>query len=310
MKKISIIIPVYFNELNLHKTYDILKKDVLDKLPDLGFDYEIIFVDDGSKDRSFEILKELKSKNNKIKIIKLSRNFGSINSSLAGIYKSSGDCLSILAADLQDPPEIILKMLEKWQEGYKTCIASRESRNDPIISKFFSLLFYKIFKKIALKNMPSGGFDLFLIDRQVIDFIKQSNEKNSSFIGQIIWGGFKTFEIKYVRKKRENGKSKWTFAKKFKYFIDYIVAFSYTPIRFVSLFGILISFFSFVYLAIIIYNYFNNNIEIKGWASIFSLILFTSGIQMASIGVIGEYIWRSLDQVRGRPNYIIDDIIE
>lgn len=310
MKKLSIIIPIYFNELNLNKTYDVLKKDVLDKLPNLGFDYEIICIDDGSKDRSFEILKELKSKNDKIKIIKLSRNFGSINASLAGIYKSSGDCLSLLSADLQDPPAIIIEMLGKWQEGYKTCIASRESRHDPIISKFFSNLFYKIFRKIALKDMPSGGFDLFLIDRQVIDLIKNSNEKNSSFNGQIIWSGFKTFEIKYTRQKREDGKSRWTFAKKFKYFIDYIVAFSYTPIRFVSLFGIFISFCSFIYLAVIIFNYFNNNIEIRGWASIFSLILFTSGVQMASIGIIGEYIWRSLDQTRNRPNYIIDEIIE
>jgi dolichol-phosphate mannosyltransferase len=310
MKKLSIIIPIYFNELNLNKTYDVLKKYVLDKLPNLGFDYEIICIDDGSKDRSFEILKELKSKNDKIKIIKLSRNFGSINASLAGIYKSSGDCLSLLSADLQDPPAIIIEMLEKWQEGYKTCIASRQSRNDPIISKFFSNLFYKIFRKIALKDMPSGGFDLFLIDRQVIDLIKNSNEKNSSFLGQIIWSGFKTFEIKYTRQKREDGKSRWTFAKKFKYFIDYIVAFSYTPIRFVSIFGIFISFCSFIYLAVIIYNYFNNNIEIRGWASIFSLILFTSGVQMASIGIIGEYIWRSLDQTRNRPNYIIDEIIE
>lgn len=310
MKKLSIIIPVYFNELNLNKTYDVLKRDVLDKLPNLGFDYEIICIDDGSKDRSFEILKELKSKNDKIKIIKLSRNFGSINAGLAGIYKSSGDCLSLLAADLQDPPAIIIEMLEKWQEGYKTCIASRESRSDPIIDKFFSNLFYKIFRKIALKDMPSGGFDLFLIDRQVIDFIKNSNEKNSSLHGQIIWSGFKTFELKYTRQKREDGKSKWTFAKKFKYFIDYIVAFSYAPIRFVSLFGIFISFCSFIYLAVIIFNYFNNNIEIKGWASTFSLILFTSGIQIASIGIIGEYIWRSLDQTRNRPNYIIDEIIE
>ena len=169
---------------------------------------------------------------------------------------------------------------------------------------------YKIFRKIALKDMPSGGFDLFLIDRQVIDLIKNSNEKNSSFLGQIIWSGFKTFEIKYTRQKREDGKSRWTFAKKFKYFIDYIVAFSYTPIRFVSIFGIFISFCSFIYLVVIIYNYFNNNIEIRGWASIFSLILFTSGVQMASIGIIGEYIWRSLDQTRNRPNYIIDEIIE
>jgi dolichol-phosphate mannosyltransferase len=310
MKKLSIIIPVYFNELNLNKTYNVLEKDVLLKLPNLGFDYEIIFIDDGSKDHSFKILKELKSKNDKIKIIKLSRNFGGTNASLAGIFKSSGDCLSVISADLQDPPEIIIKMLEKWQEGYKTCIASRESRHDPIIDKFFSNLFYKIFRKIALKDMPSGGFDFFLIDRQVIDFIKQSNEKNSSFHGQIIWSGFKTFELKYTRQKREDGKSKWTFAKKFKYFIDYIVAFSYTPIRFVSLFGIFISFCSFVYLAVIIFNYFNNDIEIRGWASIFSLILFTSGIQMASIGIIGEYIWRSLDQARARPNFIIDDIIE
>lgn len=310
MNKIAIVIPVYFNEPNLHKTYNELENKVLKKLPELNFDYELIFVEDGSGDDSYQILKDLKARDNKIKIIKLSRNFGSINASLAGIKNSNSDCLTLISADLQDPPELILKMLEKWQEGYKVCLATRASRHDSFFGKLFSAIFYYIFRKIALKNMPKGGFDFFLIDKKIIDIFKNSSEKNTSINGIILWSGFKSYKIEYVRQKRLAGKSRWTFAKKFTYFIDSITSFSYTPIRLVSVGGLLVAFLSFSYLLFIIFNYFYHGIEVEGWTSIVSLILMTFGIQMISIGVIGEYLWRSLDNSRNRPNYIIEEIIE
>ena len=192
MPKISIVIPVYFNEANLLKTYDLLNKDVLFEFDSSGFDYEIIFVDDGSGDNSFEILQQLKNKNSKIKIVKLSRNFGSNNAILAGISITNSDCLTFISTDLQDPPKIILELLEKWQKGFKVSLAIRESRDDPFISKIFSALFYKIFRLIALKNMPKKGFDVFLIDRKVFDFLKNNFEKNSFINGLILWSGFKT----------------------------------------------------------------------------------------------------------------------
>ncbi|MBM3589835.1 MAG: glycosyltransferase family 2 protein [Alphaproteobacteria bacterium] len=310
MPKLSILIPVYFNESNLLKTYDLLNKDVLFELDSSGFDYEIIFVDDGSGDNSFEILQQLKSKNSKIKIVKLSRNFGTNNAILAGISIANGDCLTVISADLQDPPKIILELLEKWQKGFKVSLAVRESRSDPLISKIFSALFYKIFRLLALKNMPKKGFDTFLIDRKVVDFLKNNFEKNIFINGLILWSGYKTAEISYIRQKRLDGKSRWTFAKKFKYFIDCIIAFSYTPIRFVAIGGLIISLLSFLYFGMIVFNYFFYKVAIAGWSSIVCLILLSFGIQMISIGIIGEYLWRTLDSTRNRPNFVIDEIIE
>lgn len=310
MLKLSIVIPVYFNELNLNDTYDFLKNKVLDQLINKNFDYELIFVDDGSEDRSYEILLDLKKHDSKIKIIKLSRNFGSINACFAGIANAKGDCLAMISADLQDSPELILNMLEKFQEGYKIVIASRRSREDPFFSKICSSFFYKIFRLIAQKNIPKNGFDFFLIDKKVIEFLKNHSEKNTFLPSLILWSGYKYYEIPYDRKKRLKGKSKWTFTKKFNYFIDSITAFSYTPIRFVSLIGLALSLVSAIYLLIIFVGYITGKSDVRGWSSLASLIIFSFGVQMMSIGIIGEYLWRTLDVSRARPNYIIEEIIE
>ena len=310
MLKLSIVIPVYFNEQNLHETYNVLKQKVFEELIKKNFDYELIFVDDGSLDDSYKILLELKQQDSKIKIIKLSRNFGSINACFAGISIAKGDCLVQISADLQDPPELILNMLEKWQKGYKITIATRQNRDDPFFSKICSLFFYKIFRFIAQKNIPKNGFDYYLIDKKVIDFLKSHSERNTFLPSLVLWSGYKYAEIPYDRKKRSKGKSRWTFAKKFNYFVDSITAFSYTPIRFVTLIGIILAFLSTVYLAIIFVNYFFNKSTIQGWPSLASLIVFSFGVQMMSIGIIGEYLWRTLDTSRARPNYIIEEIID
>jgi len=310
MFKLSIVIPVYFNELNLNDTYRVLKQKVLEKLADQNFDYELIFVDDGSQDRSYEILLDLKRHDSKIKIIKLSRNFGSINACFAGIAYAKGDCLVMTSADLQDPPELILNMLQKWHESYKIVIASRKSRGDPFFSKICSLFFYRFFRLLAQKNIPKNGFDYFLIDKKVIEFLKNHSEKNTFLPSLVLWSGYKYYEIPYDRKKRIKGKSKWTFTKKFNYFVDSITAFSYTPIRFVTLIGIILSLMSAIYLLIIFIGYISGQSNIRGWSSLASLIVFSFGVQMMSIGIIGEYLWRTLDASRARPNYIIEEIIE
>jgi len=304
MIKLSIVIPVYFNEGNIPHLYEKLKETIFDNTT---IDYELIFVDDGSKDNSYNELKKLREKNDKIKLIKLSRNFGSHTAILAGLSNASGDCATVISADLQDPPTIILDMLEKYREGNKVVLAVREDREESFSQKFFSNTYYKMMKKFALSNMPEGGFDCFLIDKMVIEVISSMKEKNSSLMGQILWCGFKTEKIYYVRKEREIGKSRWTLAKKVKLFVDSFMAFSYTPIKAMSSLGFLVSSIGFLYGIYILINKIFNGIPIEGWTSLMIVILLLSGIQMILLGVIGEYLWRSFDESRKRPTFIIED---
>ena len=210
MKKLSVIIPVYFNEMNIPKLYEKL----MEVLKNNRFCYEIIFVDDGSQDNSYLELLKVREKDKNIKILKLSKNYGSHTAILAGMSHITGDCVTVLSADLQDPPEIIEKMFEKWLEGNKVVLAVRESREESFLQTFISNTYYKLMQRFALKNMPKGGFDCFLIDKQVCKKVAEMKEKNTSIMGQILWCGFKTEKIYYTRREREEGKSRWTLSKK------------------------------------------------------------------------------------------------
>ena len=305
MKKLSIIVPVYFNELNLDNLYEQLKI-IIERA---SFDYEIIFVDDGSEDNSYLKLLNLRKIDEKIKIIKLSKNYGSHIAILAGIGQATGDCMTAIAADLQDPPEIILEMYKKWEEGNKTVLAVRKDREDPFLQKFLSNTYYKLMRKYAVKNMPDGGFDCFLIDREIANNLKNMQEKNSTIMGQILWCGYKVAKVYYVRREREHGKSMWTLSKKLKLFIDSFLSFSYVPIKFMSLVGMLFSILGFIGIIYMFINKILHKISIQGWTSIVILILLSSGIQMIMIGVIGEYLWRTLDEVKKRPIYLIEEKI-
>ncbi len=304
MIRLSIIIPVYFNEGNIPHLYGKLKETILDNK---NIDYEVIFVDDGSKDNSYNELRKLRDKNDKIKLIKLSRNFGSHTAILAGLSNCTGDCATVISADLQDPPTIILEMIEKYKEGNKVVLSVRTDREESKVQKFFSNSYYKLMKKYALPNMPEGGFDCFLIDKKVIEVITSMKEKNSTLMGQILWCGFKTDSIYYVRREREIGKSRWTLAKKIKLFIDSFMAFSYTPIRLMSGLGFTISSLGFLYGIYIFLNKMFHDIPIEGWSSLMIVLLLLSGIQMIILGVIGEYLWRSFDESRKRPTFIIEE---
>lgn len=303
MKKLSVIIPVYFNEMNIPKLYEKL----MEVLKSDKFSYEVIFVDDGSQDNSYLELLKIRKKDNNIKILKLSRNYGSHTAILAGMSHIKGDCVTVLSADLQDPPEIIERMFEKWLEGNKVVLAVRESREEPFLQTFVSNTYYKLMQRFALKNMPKGGFDCFLIDKQVCKKVAEMKEKNTSIMGQILWCGFKTEKIYYTRREREEGKSRWTLSKKIKLFVDSFLSFSYFPIRFMSFLGFLFSIFGFFGIVYLLLNKLLNNVSIQGWTSTIVVVLFVSGVQMLIISVIGEYIWRILDEVKGRPVYIIEE---
>jgi len=306
MSKLSIIIPVYYNADTIHALYDDLYKKVLSKITE----YEIVMVDDGSGDSSWERMQEVASKDRKVKIVRLSRNFGSHAAVLAGLSVCTGDCATVKSADLQEPSEIILEMFESWKNGNKVVLAVRSDREESFTQKLFANLYYWLIQKLVTPSMPKGGFDCYLIDRKVIEALKLLDEKNSAITLQILWTGFKTDKIYYVRKKREMGRSRWTLAKKIKLVIDSIVSFSYVPIRFMSIVGFLFFIGSLCWGTAVVIFKLIGSIQVQGWTTLMILLLFSSGLIMLTLGILGEYIWRGTDAARNRPVFIVDQINE
>src|SRR5215469_2538060 len=296
--KLSIVIPVYYNEENLPDTIPRLVA-LKDNIP---YELELVFVDDGSKDRSLEVLLKYQALYpEKIIVIKLTRNFGEYSAVQAGLMKITGDCVAVISADLQDPPELLIDMLKCWERGIKAIFAVRRERDDPKLSNFFSDSFYRLFRGFAIPGYPKRGFDFVLVDRQIVRDINNINEKNTNVMTLIYWLGYSYAFIPYDRKKREKGKSRWSLSKRIKFAIDSFVAFSYFPIRLVSALGLVFAFASFVYGATVFYDWWVGKVPVEGWTSLVIIITFIGGIQMIMLGVLGEYLWRTLDQTRKRP---------
>ena len=308
MKKLSIVIPVYFNEGNLLPLYTDLKEKVLTKLKDIDIDYEIVMVDDGSKDNSYQEMQNLAKIDSKIVLVKLARNFGEHPATLAGLSVCTGDFAVRKAADLQEPSEMILEMIEKYMEGNKVVLALRKDRNDKWHEKMTSNLYTKLIKKFVLKNMPDGGVDSYLIDRQVIDFLKNLNQNNAPLTELILWSGYEYASVFYERQKRTIGKSRWTLSKKIKMTFDTLLGFSYTPVRLMTITGVIAFISSIIWIIVLIIWKMIGNITIDGYTSIIILILAAFGIIMLSIGILGEYVWRALDAAKHTPIYLIDEL--
>jgi dolichol-phosphate mannosyltransferase len=226
----------------------------------------------------------------------------------AGLTVATGDCIGVIAADLQDPPELFLEMVRHWEQGVKAVFAVRSDREESFAQKNFSNLYYALINRFAVPGYPSGGFDFFLVDRQVIDEVNKIEEKNTNLMTLIFWLGYQAVFIPYVRRKREKGKSRWTLGKKVKLFVDTFVSFSYFPIRLFSFLGIIYAVLSFSYGAFIFVSWLTFGIEVQGWVPMMLVLTFTAGLQMTLLGILGEYLWRNLDETRGRPLYVIDTI--
>ena len=255
-------------------------------------------------------MKKVHGIDSRVKIVKLSRNFGEFRAIIAGLSQATGDAMVVMSADLQDPPYLIGEMIQYWQAGEKVVIAARNKRNEPWIKNFFANTYYKIVRKLVIKDYPEQGFDFFLIDRSVSSILVNMQEKNSSIYVQLIWTGFNPKVIEYTRQAREKGKSMWSYGKRINLFIDTFIVFSYTPIRWISGFGILMSISGFISALILIYDKLMHGTNVAGWTSLMVVVLVLAGVQMIMLGVIGEYMWRNLDESRKRPLYIIDQIIE
>jgi polyisoprenyl-phosphate glycosyltransferase len=308
MKTFSIIIPVYYNELNLPDTIPQLL-GISQELTD--YQLELVFVNDGSGDRSLDILLEFQSRNPEtIRVVNLTRNFGSMAAIQAGFTVATGNCVGMISADLQDPPELFYEMLAHWEKGTKAIFAVRQDREEAPLQKLFSNGYYSLIRRLAIKDYPDGGFDFFLVDRQVIAELNKIQEKNTNIMTLIHWLGYQPIMIPYVRRSRTRGKSRWTLSKKIKLFIDTFVAFSYFPIRALSLTGLLVAIGSFLYGMFILFYWLSYGIPVQGYVPIMLVITFTSGIQMTMLGVLGEYLWRTLDEVRRRPPFVIDRIYD
>lgn len=307
MDKISIIIPVYFNESSLGETYSEIIKVMAENAG--RFDYEIVLVDDGSKDNSYSVMKELAAKDNKVRLIKLSKNHGSYVAILAGLSYATGDAYTFLAADLQDPPELIPQMYDKWLKYNKRdmVFSVRQSREDPLFSRIYAYFFYKLFRAFVLPEYPEKGYDCFFINKEQRDIVVKMNEKNSHLMAQIVWLGYGQHYIYYHRQKRRHGKSRWTFFKKFKLAFDTFFGFSGRPLRLASLLGMSVSVLGFILALYIILRKIISDVPVFGIPSLMVSILITGGLILMSIGIVGEYMWRSFDETRNRPIFIIEE---
>lgn len=305
--KLSVVIPVYYNEGSLKPTHQKILS-LIDSCETVN-DFEFIFVDDGSKDGSYNELLKIKECNDKISIIKLTRNFGQVAAIYAGYKLATGDIIVTLSADLQDPPELIINMIHAYEnkEG-EIVICSRIDRDEGLLRKITSKMFYKTMKTLSFPNMPTGGFDYVLISNKVLTYLNGRNESNTFWQGQILWSGYSIKFIPYLRNKREFGTSRWTSGKKVKYLIDGILGYSYLPIRLISLVGILVFLSGLVYSIVILIQFFLGDQPFKGWTPLMLITLFLSGFQLLMLGIIGEYLWRALDQVRNRPQFLIEEI--
>jgi dolichol-phosphate mannosyltransferase len=305
-KKLSIVVPVYFNGASLPHLFSELTA-LEEQLATRSVDLELIFVDDGSRDDSLERLLEFRNKRQGTRVVKLTRNFGAVHCSKTGMKFVTGDAFMVVAADLQDPPELVLDMVDRWLNGAKFVICERITRQDPAVSKMYSWIYYKLLKLLVMKDYPDGGYDMALMDKVFLPPLQNSSK--SVFTPLLAyWLGYKPDVIKYHRRARKHGKSGWTFAKKFNAFLDVMLGFSIRPIRLISGIGVLVALLSFVYGGVVVVNAFFNRIPIEGFATVVALITFLLGLIIVMLGVIGEYLWRIFEETNKRPETVIDEI--
>jgi dTDP-4-amino-4,6-dideoxygalactose transaminase/glycosyltransferase involved in cell wall biosynthesis len=301
--KLGIVIPVYGNEkslIDLHHRISqaFFKSDI---------ELTIFFVNDRSPDNSQNILEELAAKDSRVRVLLLSKNHGSFVAIVAGLnYTKDNDAIAILSADLQDPPEIIPEMVTKWHEGYPVVLCVRRRRADSPVTKFFSSVFHKLYRKLIMPDMPEGGFDFCLIDRRVADVVIESSEKNTSLVGLIIWAGFERAYIPYDRAERLHGKSMWSFRKKMRYALNSVISFSSLPLRLSIFLGVALSILCFSGVAFTLFNYLSGRINVSGWTSLILVMLTLAAFQFLAFGILGEYFWNNLEQSRKRPLFIVD----
>lgn len=306
--ELSIIIPVYNEEAVLPALRERLCSFVNRLTPLVT---EIVLVDDHSSDRSPLILKDFCEQNPIFRYARLAKNCGSHIAVLAGLAQAHGECAVFLAADLQDPPELILQMMKLWRRGHHVVWAVREQREGvSALDVFLANMFYRLLNLLGEVNLPPRGSDFALLDRKAIDALLQSAGSDVSLGGEIARLGFSSEQIIYTKERRAAGASKWTLKKKLKAVADAFVSFSYAPLRAMSYLGIVCSLLGFAYALLVVVVRLRTQTPVQGWASLIVVVLVLGGLQMMMLGVLGEYLWRTLEAARRRPAYFLEEVFE
>lgn len=304
---LSIVVPVYGNAGSLPALFGKLQQ-IEQRLHIDDVSMDLIFINDGSPDDSMSHLINFKKVRPATTVVKLTRNFGAVHASKCGLSFIKGDCFMILAADLQDPPELIFEMLTRWRTGSKFITCERTSRSDPWISRLYSAIFYKLVRGFVMNNYPQKGYDMALMDKSMLAPLVNSS-KNIFTPLLAYWLGYRPDTIHYDRAKRLHGKSGWTFKKKFNSFLDVMLGFSVTPLRMMSGIGITVAAVSFSYGAAVIINALLGNIPVPGFAALMAAITFLLGTIIVMLGVIGEYLWRIFDEINKRPEVVVEYVL-
>ncbi len=307
MKTVSLVIPVYYNAGSLPLLFTELQK-VEGQLHERDCELELIFVDDGSGDESIIELLKIKQQRPDTRVVKLTRNFGEAHAYKTGLKYVTGDCTARLTADLQDPPELVTKMTDHWLAGSKFVIAPRETRDDPPLTELFAGIYHWLVRRMVSKDYPRGGFVITLMDAALVPYIRDSSKNfNTALLSYSL--GYKPAIVPYQRRKREHGKSGYTFAKKLTGFIDSILGFSVLPIRIISLIGFIISMLAFAYgLFIVVQAMFGLRVGVAGFPTLVALTAFLLGLVIIILGIIGEYLWRIFDEVTTKPQAVVEEV--
>ncbi|RWZ59062.1 glycosyltransferase [Halobacillus fulvus] len=304
-KTITILIPAFNEEESIEQLYSRLN-DVTSEI--YNYQFELLFVNDGSQDRTMPMIKELRDNDARVSYVDLSRNFGKETAMIAGFDHAQGDAVIILDADLQDPPELIPEMIEYWEQGYDDVYAKRRSRKgETFMKKATAGLFYKVLKKMSQVPIQENTGDFRLLDRRCVEAIKQIRETQRYTKGMFSWVGYKKKEILFDRDPRLSGETKWNYGKLVDLAIEGVTSFTTAPLRFSSLMGMTVSLFAFLYMIWIIVKTIAFGEPVEGYPSLMSVILFIGGIQLIVLGIIGEYLGRVFNETKNRPLYFVDE---
>jgi polyisoprenyl-phosphate glycosyltransferase len=306
--RLSFVLPAFAEAQNLER---LIPRILSQK--NLAEELEVVIIDDHSPDATLGVVRSWSERDSAVRGVRLARNVGSHMAILCGLTECTGDAVIVLAADGQDPPELAPKLLEKWREGARVVWAVRERRvGESFITRVSSTLYYRLMNRWTAVRLPSKGADFFLLDRRVVDVLKNLPERNTSIFALICWLGFTSAEVGYEKQARESGQSKWTLARRIRLALDSFFSFSVLPLKFVSGLGFLYALAGFSYAAMLVANKVSGGrifgqTPVQGWSALMVVILLSSGTLMLVLGLFGEYLWRTLEEVRGRPRFIVEE---
>jgi len=304
----SVVVPVYQNAANLDDTIPRLMA-LSARLP--GFRLELVFVDDGSRDGSLDILRaHLAPHPGVIRVVKLTRNFGQTPAIQAGLQHATGDCVGIISADLQEPPEMFVDMVAAWERGGRFVIAERKARPEGPVHRWLSGIYWRLIRRYAFRDFPQMGYDFCLLDRQVVNDINRISEKNSSIFVLIYWLGYRPVRLPVERIARTQGRSQWHLAQKIGFTLDTLIGFTYVPARLIAVLSFALTSVSLIYLVFAFVSWYVKHAAPPGWMTQIALLTLLGALISFGLGIISEYLLRILDEARKRPPYVIEEIIE